>query len=124
MADYVSDRPGLQETGGNFGQRICCNNDFFSSQSIGKRDRDTNVVRSLKDRENLQQILERKADSTVRGEMLAMKLRLGLGQEIGKRECPASLFRRSIKNLNLSDFNYTKQVDGQIRLREIKISFC
>ena len=31
-------------------------------------------------------------------------------------------FRRSSKNLNLDDFSYIKQVDGQIRLKEIKIS--
>ena len=36
---------------------------------------------------------------------------------IGEREIPTLLFKRSIKNLNLRDFNYTKQVDGQIRLR-------
>ena len=34
------------------------------------------------------------------------------------KKFPTLLFRRSIKNLNLSDFNYTKQVDGQIMLRE------
>ena len=29
---------------------------------------------------------------------------------------------KSIKNLNLNDFSYIMQVDGQIRLRETKIS--
>ena len=38
---------------GSFAQRICCN-DEFCSQSKGKRDRDTNVVHSLKDTEHLQ----------------------------------------------------------------------
>ena len=42
--------------------------------------------------------------------------------EIGKREILTSLFMRSMKNLNLNDFSYTKQVDGRIRLRETKIS--
>ena len=37
---------------------------------------------------------------------------------IGRGEILTSLFRSSIKNLNLSDFNCTRQVDGQIRLRE------
>ena len=36
---------------------------------------------------------------------------------------PTLPLRRSIKNLNLSDFNYTKQVDGQISLRETR-SVC
>ena len=46
---------------------------FFSSQSKGKRDRDTNVVHSLKESKNLQTILERKLDSAVRGEMMAQQ---------------------------------------------------
>ena len=51
-----------------------------------------------------------------------MKLKLRLRQEIEKREIPTLLFRRSIKNLNLNDFNYTKSVDGQIRLRETRLA--
>ena len=39
----------------------------------------------------------------------------------GEREIPTLLFGRPIKNLNLSDFKYTKQVDGQIRLRETRL---
>ena len=41
---------------------------IFSSQSKGMRDRDQNVVCSLRDTENLQRILERNVDSAVRGE--------------------------------------------------------
>ena len=52
-----------------------------------------------------------------------MKLKLRLKQEIEKREIPTLLFRRSIQNLNLNDFNYTKSVDGQIRLRETRLAF-
>ena len=125
MADHVSGRPGLQESGGNFGQRICCNNDFFSSKSIGKRDQDTNVVHSLKDRENLQQILERIADSTVRGEMMAMKQRLGLGQEIGKREIPGFDFQEINQEFESQRFQlhqasrWADQAQRDCRLREI-----
>ena len=42
-------------------------------------------------------------------------------REFAKREILISLFKRSIKNLSLSDFSYIKQVDGQIRLKETKI---
>ena len=49
-----------------------------------------------------------------------MKLRLRLRQEIGTREIPTLLFKRSTKNLSLNDFSYIEQVDGQIRLRKIK----
>ena len=70
MADHVSGRPGLQETGAT-SDRESVATTIFSSQSKGKRTRDTNVVYSLKDREDLQQILERKVDSAIRGEMMA-----------------------------------------------------
>ena len=53
MADHVSSRPGLQETGA-ISDRESVATTIFSSQSKGKRDRDTNVVQSLKDGENLQ----------------------------------------------------------------------
>ena len=46
---------------------------FFSSQSKRKRDRDQNVVHSLRDRENQQKIFERKVDSVVRGERMAQQ---------------------------------------------------
>ena len=39
-----------------------------------------------------------------------------------KRNSDFDFSQRSIKNLNLSDFSYIKQVDEQIRLRETKIS--
>ena len=46
---------------------------IFSSQSKGKRDRDTNVVLSLKDR-NIPKILERTVDdSVVRGEIMTQQ---------------------------------------------------
>ena len=41
---------------------------FFSSQSRGKRYRDTNVVHALRDRENPQKILERKVGLVVQAE--------------------------------------------------------
>ena len=51
-----------------------------------------------------------------------MELRLRLRQEIGKREIPTLLLRRSIKNLNLSDFNYTKQGRWADKAQRDKIS--
>ena len=65
----------------------------FSSQSKGKTSRDLNVVHSLKDRENLR-----------------------------RREILTLFFRRSIRNLNLSGCSYMKQVDGQIKVKETKLS--
>ena len=41
---------------------------LFESVSKAKRDRDQNVVQTLKDKRNLHKILERKAELAVRGE--------------------------------------------------------
>ena len=41
---------------------------LFELVSKGKRDRDQNVVQTLKDRHNLHNILKRKAELAVRGE--------------------------------------------------------
>ena len=126
MAVYesVDSRDGIQETGANL-ERESVVSTLFRSQSKGKRDRDQNVVHSLRDRENLHKILERKVDLAVRGATMAqqqlfLKLRHKLGRGIGKSENSTSLFRRSIRSLTLNDFSYIKQVDGQIRLKELK----
>ena len=67
-------------------------------------------------------ILERKVDSAVRGDMMGQRNLYEAEAEVEarnwEREIPTLLFRRSIKNLNLIDVNYTKQVDEQIRLEE------
>ena len=60
MADHVSSRPGLQEIGA-VPDRESVATAIFGSQSKGKRDRDTNVVHSLKDREILQKSLNGKS---------------------------------------------------------------
>ena len=49
----VSGRRGLEETE-SISDREAVATTIFSSQSKGKRDRDTNVVLSLKERENPQ----------------------------------------------------------------------
>ena len=49
-------------------------------------------------------------------------IKLRLMREIGKGDIPTLLLERSIKNLNLSDFSYIKQVHGQIGLRETKLT--
>ena len=97
---------------------------LFISQSNGKRDRETNVVHSLWDRENLQKILERKVHLAVRGERRLAEIVSSWGWGWGEKLVKHLIlhFRRSIKNLNVSDFSYIKQVDGQIRLRGTKLA--
>ena len=95
----------------------------FLVQSKGNRGRDTNVVHSLKDGENLQKILERKVDSDGRGEMMAQRKLYEAEAEVEarnweKREIPTVLFRRSIKNLSLSDYQASRWADqGQRETR-------
>ena len=106
----VDSRDGIQETGANLDTEFIVST-IFSSQSEGNGDRYQNVAHSLKNRENLHKILERK-----------VKLRQKLRREIGRRKFLTLFFKRPCKSLNLNDFSYIKQVDGQITLREIKIS--
>ena len=104
------------------GQRICCFNYFQFSQKE-KRDSDQNVVHSLRDKKNLHKILEREVDLAVRKERVAKQKLYEAEAEVeaGNWEKRNSVFAfQEIRSLNLSAFSYTKQVDGQIRLREIK----
>ena len=50
MTGHVSGRQGQQETGAISDRELAATT-MFSSQSKGKRDRDTNVVHALKDKE-------------------------------------------------------------------------
>ena len=72
-ADYesVDNRNGIQETGANV-DRESVLSALFRSESKEKRDRDQNVLRTLRDREN-HKILERKVDLVVRGERMAQQ---------------------------------------------------
>ena len=70
--ESVDSRNGIQETGANLDRESVVST-IFSSQSEGKRDRDQNDVQSLRDRQNLHKILERKAELAVRGEREAQQ---------------------------------------------------
>ena len=103
MAEYalVDSRNGIQETGANMDRESVVST-LFSSQSKGKRDRDQKVVHSMRDR-HLNKILERKVDLAVRGERMAQQKRYEAEAEVEAR-----------KWVNI------KQVDGQVRLREVR----
>ena len=57
-AGHVSSRSGHQETGAGLDRESVATT-LVNLQSKGKRDRDTNAVHSLRDRDNLQKIFER-----------------------------------------------------------------
>ena len=124
MAGHASGLPRLQETGAELDRESVATT-LFSSQSKGKRDRDTNVVHSLRDRKFPKDLWTESWLGRPRRERERLSITctlLRLRQETGKREILTSFFRRSIRNLNLIDFSYIKQVDGQIGLREIKLA--
>ena len=70
--ESVDSGAGIQETGANVDRQSVVPT-IFSSQSKGKRDRDQNVVHSLRERANLWKILQRKADLAVRAEKMAQQ---------------------------------------------------
>ena len=92
---------------------------LLGSMSKGKRDRDQNVAQILRTKSlngKLNWPCDEKSWLSKEFSKLKQKLRRG----IGKREFLTSLFRRSIRSLNLHDFSFIKHVDGQIRHTELK----
>ena len=73
-ADYdsVASRTSIKETCADMGRDTVVSS-LFGSVSKGKRDRDQNVVQTLRDKHNLHKILERKAELAVPGEKLAQQ---------------------------------------------------
>ena len=94
------------------------------SVSRGKRDRDLNVVQTLKDIHSVHKFLERKAELAVQERSQLRKDYLKLKQkwsEIGKREILILLFMRLIKNWSLNDWSYSRRTNGLNRLKEWRI---
>ena len=71
LADYdsVACRTGIKETCADMDRQTVVSS-LFESVSKETRDRDQNVVQTSRDRQNLHQFLERKAESAVRKEKL------------------------------------------------------
>ena len=60
----------------------------------------------------------------VREERLAQQKLYEAEAEVDARYWNREILKsRSLRNLNLNDFSFSKQIDGQIRLKEIK-SVC
>ena len=70
--ESVDSRASIQAIGANVDRESVVPT-ISSSQSKVKRDRDQNVVHSLKDRERLQKILERKVEWAVQRERIAQR---------------------------------------------------
>ena len=88
--DSVASGTSIKETCADMDREtvVSC---VFGSVSKGKRDRDPNVVQTLRDRQNLNKILERTAELAARGETLAQQRKYEAEADvwrsnIGKRE--------------------------------------
>ena len=126
MADFesVGGRNGSRETGANL-DRICCFNPF-QVWSKGKRDRDQKRCAVAETKKSPQNPWTESWFSRAKRENGSAKNVWSRGRSWGekfwRREILTSLLNRSNRSLNLNDFRYIKQVDGQSRLKEIKIS--
>ena len=124
-ACHVSSRSGLQKTGAELDRPFVAAT-IFSSRSKGKRDRDTNAVHSLKDRDNLRKILERKVDSAVRCELLSQQKVYEAESEVEAKNWEKRnsdiVFREINQEFESHRFQPHQQVDGQIKLTETKLN--
>ena len=86
------------------------------SLMTGKRDRGERIGQSMRDRENLHKILERKAESSIQGENEAQKnyqrLKLMWKLEGGSKEVQKLLYMNPIENLKLKDYNSIRRIYG------------
>ena len=82
----------------------------------GKRDRGESIGQSMRDRENLHKILERKAESSIQGENEAQKnyqrLKLMWKLEGGSKEFQKLLYMNSIENLKLKYYSFFRRIYG------------
>ena len=127
--DHVSvdSLTGIQETGANLDIDSVVST-IFSSKSKGKRDRDQNVVHSLRDRKISKKILERKVDSAVRGERMAEQKLCEAEAEVEARNWEKRNSDIAFHEINQEfesqrfHFSYIKRVDqfslhGDLELR-------
>ena len=82
----------------------------------GKRDRGESIGQSMRDRENLHKILERKAESSIHGENEAQKnyqrLKLMWKLQGGSKEVQKLLYMNPIENLKLKDYSFFRRIYG------------
>ena len=117
--ELVDSRIRIQETGANLDRM------FFQQFSVHsprrRRDRDHKQLCAFVQREKIstKSMNGKLIRPSEERECAQRKLYEGeqkLRRASGRGQILTPHFRRTIKNLNLKDFSYTKQLDGQIRL--------
>ena len=95
----------------------------------GKRDRDLESVQTLSERRNLHVHLEQQAELAVQGECAAQRRLSEAEADMGIRNweqgnSDMAFFMKPIANSNLKDWNCTKRISGQIRLKEKRLIYA
>ena len=109
----VASRAGIKETCADMDRETVASS-LLGSESKGKRDRDHNVVQTLRDRQH--KILEGKAELAVRGEKVGSakfysKLKQTWRSNTGKREILMLLFMRSLSCSSPNYYSYNRRID-------------
>ena len=114
--DCVSETSLLSQLAGPGGLESRSVSTKDESLMTGKRDRGESVGQSMRDRENLHKILERKAESSIQGENEAQKnyqrLKLMWKLEGGSKEVQKLLYMNPIENLKLKDYSFFRRIYG------------
>ena len=103
--DSVVGRTGIKETCADMDRETVVSSPF-ESVSKGKRDRDHNVVQTLRDSQNLHKILERRADLAVRGAKLAE-------QRLSEAEADVEVKHWEKKNLGIALHEINQEFESQ-----------
>ena len=118
--DYVLGRTSIKETCADRDRETLVSS-LFESVSREKKDRDQNVVQTLRDWQNLHRILQRKAGLAENWlSKNYFKLRQTWRSKIGKREIQILLFMGSIRSSTPNDDSHNRRINGLIRLKERK----
>ena len=114
--DCVSETSLLSQLAGPGGLESRSVSTTDESLMTGKRDRGESIGQSMRDRENLHKILERKAESSIQGENEAQKnyqrLKLMWKLEGGSKEVQKLLYMNPIENLKLKDYSFFRRIYG------------
>ena len=123
--DYysVASRTSIKETCADIDRETVVSS-VLGSVSKENRDRDQNDVQTLRDRQNLHNILERKDELAARGEKLAQQrlyeAEADVEVEHWEEDIPILLIMRSIRSSSPNDYSYNRRFNGLIRLKETK----
>ena len=118
MADYesVDSRNGIQETRADLDRETVVST-LCRSESNGKRDRDQNVVQSLRETENLHTMLERKAELVVQGEIMVQ-------QKLYEAEAEVEAGYREKRNSDIALREINQEFETQRLQLQQAVSLC